>query len=142
MDFGRATTWLSRTGSSAGPADCAASRPYLYASRHSNIWPGSMPCTCATLSTVTPDCSDSSTTRNFASFIRFRTGAPFQRLIAAPFSLPFRLRCPDVKLRTLTPELHLLYRKVDLLTDEDQKALLVVLDSLVKPSSTDKVMAE
>ncbi len=39
-------------------------------------------------------------------------------------------------------ELHRLYRKVDLLSDEDQKALLVVLDSLVKRSSMNRVMAE
>ncbi len=29
------------------------------------------------------------------------------------------------------PELHRLYKKVDQLSDEDQKALVVVLDSLV-----------
>ena len=39
-------------------------------------------------------------------------------------------------------ELHRLYQKVDLLSDEDQKALQVVLDSLVKRSSMDRVMAE
>jgi transcriptional regulator with XRE-family HTH domain len=39
-------------------------------------------------------------------------------------------------------ELHRLYEKVDLLPDEDQKALLVVLDSLVKRSGMSKLMAE
>lgn len=39
-------------------------------------------------------------------------------------------------------ELHRLYQKVDLLSDEDQKALLVVLDSLVKRSHISRVMAE
>lgn len=39
-------------------------------------------------------------------------------------------------------ELHRLYQKVDLLSDEDQKALLVVLDSLVKRSSMNRVIAE
>jgi transcriptional regulator with XRE-family HTH domain len=40
------------------------------------------------------------------------------------------------------PELNRLYKKVDQLSDEDQKALLVVLDSLVKRSQVSKVMAE
>ncbi len=40
------------------------------------------------------------------------------------------------------PELHRLYKKVDQLSDEDQKALLIVLDSLVKRSRISKVMAE
>lgn len=44
--------------------------------------------------------------------------------------------------RIKNPELNRLYRKVDLLPDEDQKALLVVLDSLVKRSRMSKVMAE
>lgn len=39
-------------------------------------------------------------------------------------------------------ELHRLYLKVDQLSDEDQKALLVVLDSLVKRSNMSRVMAE
>ena len=39
-------------------------------------------------------------------------------------------------------ELHRLYQKVDQLSDEDQKALLVVLDSLVKRSNMSRVMAE
>ena len=39
-------------------------------------------------------------------------------------------------------ELHRLYQKVDLLSDEDQKALMVVLDSLVKRSSVSRLMAE
>lgn len=40
------------------------------------------------------------------------------------------------------PELNRLYRKVDQLSDEDQKALLVVLDSLVKRSRVSQVMGE
>jgi len=40
------------------------------------------------------------------------------------------------------PELHRLYKKVDQLSDEDQKALLVVLDSLVKRSRIRRVMTE
>jgi hypothetical protein len=38
--------------------------------------------------------------------------------------------------------LHRLYQKVDQLSDEDQKALLVVLDSLVKRSRIRRVMTE
>jgi transcriptional regulator with XRE-family HTH domain len=40
------------------------------------------------------------------------------------------------------PELNRLCRKVDQLSDEDQQALVIVLDSLVKPSRVSKVMAE
>jgi len=40
------------------------------------------------------------------------------------------------------PELNRLCRKVDQLSDEDQKALVVVLDSLVKRSRVTRVMAE
>jgi transcriptional regulator with XRE-family HTH domain len=40
------------------------------------------------------------------------------------------------------PELNRLYRKVDQLPDEDQKALVIVLDSLVKRAKVSKVMAE
>ena len=39
-------------------------------------------------------------------------------------------------------ELHRLYKKVDQLSDEDQKALVVVLDSLVKRSRVRRVMTE
>ena len=39
------------------------------------------------------------------------------------------------------PELHRLYNKVDQLSDEDQKALAIVLDSLVKRAAVGKVMA-
>jgi hypothetical protein len=35
-----------------------------------------------------------------------------------------------------------LYKKVDQLSDEDQKALVIVLDSLVKRSKVTRVMAE
>ena len=40
------------------------------------------------------------------------------------------------------PELHRLYKKVDQLSDEDQKALMIVLDSLVKRSRASRSMAE
>ena len=40
------------------------------------------------------------------------------------------------------PELNRLYKKVDQLSDEDQKALVIVLDSLVKRSRVSRVMAE
>lgn len=39
-------------------------------------------------------------------------------------------------------ELHRLYQKVDHLSDEAQKALLIMLDSLVKRSKVRRVMAE
>lgn len=39
-------------------------------------------------------------------------------------------------------ELHRLYKKVDQLSDEDQKALVILLDSLVKRSRIGRVMAE
>lgn len=50
----------------------------------------------------------------------------------------------DVSSETVirNPELNRLCRKVDQLSDEDQKALLVVLDSLVKRSRVSQVMAE
>jgi transcriptional regulator with XRE-family HTH domain len=40
------------------------------------------------------------------------------------------------------PELNRLCRKVDQLPDEDQRALVIVLDSIVKRSRVSKVMAE
>ena len=40
------------------------------------------------------------------------------------------------------PELHRLYKKVDLLSDEDQQALVIALDSLVKRSRVRRVMTE
>ena len=39
-------------------------------------------------------------------------------------------------------ELHRLYKKVDQLSDEDQQALVIVLDSLVKRSRVRRVMTE
>lgn len=39
-------------------------------------------------------------------------------------------------------ELHRLYQQVDLLSDEDQQALIILLDSLVKRSKVRSVMAE
>ncbi len=49
---------------------------------------------------------------------------------------------PDDMTVFLNPELHRLYQKVDQLSDEDQKALVILLDSLVKRSRVDQVMAE
>jgi hypothetical protein len=40
------------------------------------------------------------------------------------------------------PELNRLVKKVDHLADEDQKALVIVLDSLVKRAKVSKVMSE
>jgi hypothetical protein len=37
---------------------------------------------------------------------------------------------------------HRLYRKVDQLSDQDQQALVIVLDSLVKRSRVKRVMGE
>jgi transcriptional regulator with XRE-family HTH domain len=48
----------------------------------------------------------------------------------------------DQQLKIHNPELHRLYLKVDQLSDEDQKALLVVLDSLVKRSRIRRVMTD
>jgi transcriptional regulator with XRE-family HTH domain len=49
---------------------------------------------------------------------------------------------PEAGAAIHNPELHRLYKKVDQLSDEDQKALTIVLDSLVKRSRVGKVMAE
>lgn len=46
---------------------------------------------------------------------------------------------PDLKIRN--PKLHQLYREIDRLSDEDQKALVILLDSLVKRSQVGKVLA-
>jgi transcriptional regulator with XRE-family HTH domain len=48
----------------------------------------------------------------------------------------------NVERKIHNPELHRLYQKVDQLSDEDQKALLVVLDSLVQRSLIRRVMTE
>lgn len=53
-----------------------------------------------------------------------------------------RTEAANDETRIKNPELHRLYQNVDQLPDEDQKALLVVLDSLVKRSRMDKVMAD
>ena len=47
---------------------------------------------------------------------------------------------PEAKIHN--PELHRLYQKVDQLSDEDQKALVILLDSLVKRSRVSQVMGE
>ena len=39
------------------------------------------------------------------------------------------------------PRLHALYREINRLSDEDQQALVILLDSLVKRSRIDKVLA-
>ena len=52
------------------------------------------------------------------------------------------LKDSDAVMKIRNPELHRLYQKADQLSDEDQKALLVVLDSLLKRSSMRRVMAE
>jgi transcriptional regulator with XRE-family HTH domain len=44
-------------------------------------------------------------------------------------------------LRIRNPELHSLYRQIDRLSDEDQQALVVLLDSLVKRSQFQRMMA-
>lgn len=44
--------------------------------------------------------------------------------------------------RIHNPELHRLYQKVDHLSDEDQKALVIVLDSLVKRRAAPPASAE
>jgi transcriptional regulator with XRE-family HTH domain len=44
------------------------------------------------------------------------------------------------KLTLRNPELHQLYRQVDDLTDEDQQALLVVMDGLVKRTQIAKML--
>jgi transcriptional regulator with XRE-family HTH domain len=46
------------------------------------------------------------------------------------------------KITIRNPELNRLYKKVDQLSDEDQSALVVVLDSLVKRSRVSQVMGE
>ena len=48
-------------------------------------------------------------------------------------------RKPTARPSIHNPELHRLYRKVDQLSDEDQKALGIVLDSLVKRSRVGRV---
>ena len=49
---------------------------------------------------------------------------------------------PDLDtLRIRNPELHSLYKEIDRLSDEDQQALVVLLDSLVKRSQMRKMMA-
>lgn len=45
------------------------------------------------------------------------------------------------ELRVRHPKLHSLYRQIDKLTPEDQQALLVLLDSLIKRSEMSRVLA-
>ena len=47
----------------------------------------------------------------------------------------------DDALKIRNPELHSLYREIDRLSDEDQQALVVLLDSLVKRSQFQRLMA-
>jgi transcriptional regulator with XRE-family HTH domain len=46
---------------------------------------------------------------------------------------------PDFKVKN--PKLHALYRQIDRLSAEDQHALLILLDSLIKRAQMDKVLA-
>ena len=49
------------------------------------------------------------------------------------------LKNPEFKIRN--PRLHDFYRQIDSLSDEDQQALEVLLDSLIKRSKMGKVLA-
>jgi len=48
---------------------------------------------------------------------------------------------PPTEPRIHNPRLHALYEQMDLLSDEDQQALIVLMDSLVKRSQMSKLMA-
>jgi len=48
----------------------------------------------------------------------------------------------NVEFRVHNPKLHRLYRQVDKLSEEDQGALVVLLDSLIKRSQVSQVMAD
>jgi transcriptional regulator with XRE-family HTH domain len=49
---------------------------------------------------------------------------------------------PDLDALSIrNPELHSLYKEIDRLSDEDQQALVVLLDSLVKRSKFQRLMA-
>ncbi|WP_206171191.1 helix-turn-helix transcriptional regulator [Trinickia terrae] len=48
---------------------------------------------------------------------------------------------PLAEPRIHNPQLHALYEQMDLLSDEDQQALIVLMDSLVKRSQMAKLMA-
>jgi len=65
------------------------------------------------------------------------SGCPKAILVACP-----GLKDTNGEQKIHNPELHRLYKKVDQLSDEDQKALLVVLDSLVKRSRIRRVMTD
>lgn len=47
----------------------------------------------------------------------------------------------EPQLRLHNPKLHRLYREIDRLSDEDQQALVILLDSLVKRSQMGQVLA-
>ena len=47
----------------------------------------------------------------------------------------------EADLRLRNPKLHKLYKQVDQLPDEDQRALVILLDSLVKRAQVGRVMA-
>jgi transcriptional regulator with XRE-family HTH domain len=47
----------------------------------------------------------------------------------------------DDVLKIRNPELHSLYKEIDRLSDEDQQALVVLIDSLVKRSEFQRMMA-
>lgn len=46
----------------------------------------------------------------------------------------------DSDFRLRNPELHRMYKEIDTLSDEDQQALIVLLDSLVKRSQMQKLI--
>jgi transcriptional regulator with XRE-family HTH domain len=48
---------------------------------------------------------------------------------------------PSTDVQVRNPELHELYEQMDRLPDEDQRALLILMDSLVKRSEMTKVLA-
>jgi hypothetical protein len=47
----------------------------------------------------------------------------------------------NIEFKVRDPKLHSLYKEIDKLSSEDQKALIIVLDSLIKRSQIGKVLA-
>ena len=48
----------------------------------------------------------------------------------------------DAEIKIRNPELHRLYQQADKLSDEDQKVIFAVLDSLIKRSSISRLMVK
>ncbi len=48
---------------------------------------------------------------------------------------------PSSEVEIQNPRLHALYRHIDRLSDEDQQAVIILLDSLVKRSQMDQILA-